>query len=71
MNEHPETRDADRSATAREAERQAAMAAAIREKTLTRWPNPCPVCFAEAGQRCLTRNGKRAIEHQERIRGRR
>ena len=35
-------------------------------KRLQTWPETCPVCFSEPGERCLTRTGKRAVRHTAR-----
>lgn len=59
----------DEAAAAREArqrERTAAMAEARARDRLEVWPTPCPTCFAEPGEACITRNGKRTPRHPKR-----
>ena len=50
-----------------EMQRQSAMKEGLRARQVERWPNPCPTCLAEAGQKCLTVNGKRAEQHKDRL----
>ena len=68
MGGHPQIGDRDKIKEVRERERQEAMHEVARRKALELWPSDCPTCLVEAGQRCLTRNGKRALVHQDRIR---
>ena len=49
-----------------EARRREQMRRVLEARALDRWPNPCPTCFAIVGQACLTINGKRAQEHNDR-----
>ena len=50
-------------AEAKEQARQEAMFQQLERRRADRWPLACPLCGAAVGQRCLTRNGKRAREH--------
>ena len=43
----------------RHQERLAAMEEVRARETLDVWPSSCPTCFAEPGERCMTRTGKR------------
>ena len=50
----------------RERQRQEVMLQNLFKRRLERWPGPCSLCGAAAGQRCISRTGKRAREHVER-----
>lgn len=39
-----------------------------RQRSLEAWPTECPTCFAGPGERCFTRNGKKALRHKGRPR---
>ena len=49
-----------------EGQRQREMAEVLRLQRVERWPRPCPTCLQPEGEACLSRNGKRAREHQAR-----
>ena len=44
---------------ARRLERMEAMEQQRARDMMVIWPTPCPTCFAEVGERCMTRTGKR------------
>ena len=50
----------------RAVERMEAMAEAQWQERLKTWPRPCVICFAEAGERCMTKTGGRAVRHKGR-----
>ena len=60
------TLDAYKIKDARTRERVEAMEARRQDRGKTFWPDACPTCFAEPGERCITRNGKRAMRHKNR-----
>ena len=50
----------------RRVERLQAMREEKRRGRLEIYPSPCPTCYAEPGEECITRNGKRSPRHQTR-----
>lgn len=50
-----------------ELQRQSNMRDVLRQRQVDRWPNPCPTCFTDVGERCVTVNGKRAEQHKDRL----
>ena len=44
-------------------ERLEMMRDAKRGRMLVTYNNHCPTCFAEPGEKCITRNGKRTHQH--------
>ena len=59
----PETGDPERVKAPRMQERLAAMAEVERVKALDIWPTSCETCFAQPGERCITKTGGRAMRH--------
>ena len=49
-------------------ERQEAMAKAEYVRRLEVFSRPCPTCFADVGEPCMTRTGGRTSQHQSRRR---
>ena len=68
MRGHPEMSDVVKIDHHRLRERQEAMAKAEHARRLEIFPRPCPTCFADVGEPCMTRNGGRTAQHQSRRR---
>ena len=66
MSGHLEPGDAEKIEEIRLWERTEAMEEKRRQDALDVWKFACPTCFADPGERCITRNGKRAMRHKGR-----
>ena len=62
----PDIGDPEHVKAARMRERLAAMAEVERAKALKTWPTPCATCFAQPGERCVTKTGGRVMRHKGR-----
>ena len=66
MSGHAQVGDLEQIRDNRLRERLAARAEADHRKRIEVWPTSCPVCFADPGERCITRTGKKAVRHEAR-----
>ena len=67
MSVQPQRHDLPGVAQVRQAERLFAARQEVEDrKLLDIFRFTCPVCFAQPGERCITRTGKRTAQHQAR-----